>query len=89
MFIKHSSLLLNLSRVHMKLEDNSLKFFESFASRPIHVIKFKNSQTASFAYGRIIHGVLLHWGAVDVTEAAIDQLMAKTTTNEQRQNGND
>ena len=77
MFVKHSNLLLNLTKVHVKLEDNSLKFFEAFASKPVHVIKFKNNLIASFAYGRVIHAVLLHWGAVDVTEHVIEELMEK------------
>lgn len=77
MFVKHSNLLLNLSKVHVRLEDNFLKFFESFSLQPVHSIKFKDSKTASFAYGRIIHAVLLQWGAVDVTEKVIEELMEK------------
>lgn len=77
MFVKHSNYLLNLAKVHVRLEDNTLKFYEGLNTKPAHVIKFKSSQTASFAYGRIIHGILLHWGSVDVTEHAIERLMDK------------
>lgn len=77
MFVKYSNILLNLSKLHVKVEDNSLNFYESFAGKPTYVIKFKECQTARFAYGRIIHAVLLHWGAVDVTEHVILELMKK------------
>ena len=77
MFVKYSNILLNLSKLHVKVENNSLNFYESFAGKPTYVIKFKECQTASFAYGRIIHAVLLHWGAVDVTEHVILELMKK------------
>lgn len=77
MFVKHSNILLNLSILHVKVEDNFLKFYESFAGKPTYVIKFKECQTASFAYGRIIHAVLLNWGAVDVTEYVVLDLMKK------------
>ena len=77
MFVKYSNILLNLSKLHVKVEKNSLNFYESFAGKPTYVIKFKECQTASFAYGRIIHAVLLHWGAVDVTEHVILELMKK------------
>lgn len=77
MFVKHSNLMLNLAKVHVKVEKHSLKFYESFMGKPVYVITFKSEQTASFAYGRIIHAVLLHWGAVDVTEHVIEDLMKK------------
>lgn len=77
MFVKHANLMLNLTLVHVKVEKCSLKFYESIAAKPVYVIKFKSDQTASFAYGRIVHAVLLHWGAVDVTEHVIEELMKK------------
>ena len=77
MFVKHSNLMINLLKLHVKLEDEYLRFYENLLGKPVHVIKFKDKQTASFAYGRIIHAVLLHWGAVDVTEHAINELMEK------------
>lgn len=77
MFVKHSNLMINLLKLHVKLEDEYLRFYENFLGKPVYVIKFKDKQTASFAYGRIIHAVLLHWGAVDVTEHAINELMEK------------
>lgn len=77
MFVKHSNLMINLLKLHMKVEDEYLKFFESFIGKPAYIIKFKDKKTASFAYGRIIHAVLLHWGAVDVTEHVIADLMDK------------
>lgn len=77
MFVKHSNLMLNLTKVHVKVEKNSLKFYDTFAAKPVYIITFKSEQTASFAYGRIIHAVLLHWGAVDVTEYVIEELMKK------------
>lgn len=77
MFVKHTNLMLNLSRLHVKLEDEYLKFFERFSANPVYVVRFKDKKTAGFAYGRIIHAVLLHWGAVDITEHAITDLMEK------------
>lgn len=77
MFVKHAKIMLNLSKVHVKVEKNFLKFYDTFVAKPVYVITFKSEQTASFAYGRIIHAVLLHWGAVDVTEHVIEELMAK------------
>lgn len=77
MFVKYANLMINLLKIHVKLEDEYLKFFENFKEKPVHVIKFKDKKTASFAYGRIIHAVLLRWGAVDVTEHVINDLMEK------------
>lgn len=77
MFVKHANIMLNLVKVHVKVEKNSLKFYEAFTAKPVYIITFKSEQTASFAYGRIIHAVLLHWGAVDVTEHVIEELMKK------------
>lgn len=79
MFVKHANLMLNLLKLHMKVEDEYLKFFENFKGKPVHVIKFNDKKTASFAYGRVIHAVLLHWGAVDITEQVITDLMEKKT----------
>jgi hypothetical protein len=77
MFVKHSNLMLNLLKLHIKLEDEYLKFYENFTGKPVHAVKFKDAKTASFAYGRVIHAVLLHWGAVDITEHVINNLMEK------------
>ena len=83
MFVKHSNLMINLLKLHMKVEDEYLKFFESFMGKPVYIIQFKDKKTASFAYGRIIHGILLRWGAVDVTEHVIKDLMEKRNQNDE------
>ena len=83
MFVKHSNLLLNLDKVHVKLENATLKFYDTFTSRPAYVIKFPSEFLANFAYGRIIHAILLHWGAVDISEHSLEDLIRKKELEEQ------
>ncbi len=83
MFVKNANLMLNLHKVHVKLEDNTLKFYESIKAKPVHVVTYQNDRIANFAYGRIIHAILLHWGAVEVTEHIIVQLMEKKENTEE------
>lgn len=77
MFVKNANLMLNLNKVHVKLEYNTLKFYENIKAKPVHTITYQNERLANFAYGRIIHAILLHWGAVEVTEHTIQELMDK------------
>ena len=83
MIVKHANMMINLLKLHMRLEDEYLKFYDNLAAKPVHVIKFKDKKTASFAYGRIIHAVLRNWEAVDVTEHIINDLMEKWNSTEE------
>lgn len=77
MYVRYANLLLNMSSLHVKWDNNELKFYESLMNKPMYVARYKDDKTASFAYGRIIHGVLLKWGGVDITENVINELMIK------------
>ena len=82
MYVKYTTTLINLASVHIKFEGNALIFSRS--TRFLHpiVAHFDDEKIASFAYGRIIHGILLGWFCVDISPIAITKLMEKSCLHE-------
>lgn len=78
MYVKYTTTLINLASVHVKLNGHELMFSRSTRFVNPIIAHFEDEKMAAFAYGRIIHGILLGWFCVDITPSAIGKLMEKS-----------
>lgn len=77
MFVKYGTYLFNARKVHFQLVKYRIELYDKTILSPMFSLQFRNAQTASFAYGRIIHGLLNNWGCVDVTQQAVIEILEK------------
>jgi hypothetical protein len=75
MFIKFNGSLYNADVFScFKVVRNELLCYIPASNKPLCSMHYASPEFASFAFGRIIHGMLGKWGCVDVTEEAIEHL---------------
>lgn len=67
MFLRYHNLLINLSSLHIELNDNLILLYDGTRRGIVYTLSFSSPSVASFAFGRITHGMLKGWGCVDVT----------------------
>lgn len=83
MFIKYNEKLINLLLLHVSLREDSLLFHEEPFRSVAFSFKYRDAATASFAYGRIIHGILCKWGCVDVSPKSIAEIRERSESKQE------
>lgn len=77
MFLKYNLWLLNIHGLHVELCDNVLKLYAQLNREPVFMCIYDDERTASFAYGRVIFGMLNGWRCADISNRAIQMLLKK------------
>lgn len=87
MFVKYGTYLFNTGKLHFQLVKCRIELYDKTILSPMFSLEFRNAQTASFAYGRIIHGLLNNWGCVDITQQAVIGILEKLEKKKSVQDG--